>query len=48
MLDNLYCTQNVDIKMNCYVKAVSGKRIKTDCCNCGHDEYKTNAQFAQS
>jgi len=53
MLDNLYCTQHVDIKLNYYTKAVSGKCMKTDCCNCeqkleqAQDEYMTNVQKAQ-
>jgi len=53
MLDNLYYAQNVNIKMNYYIYAVSGKCMKTDCCNCGRklqkakDEYMTNVQLAQ-
>jgi hypothetical protein len=53
MLDNLYCTQNVGINLNYYTKAVSGKYMKTDCCNRvqklqqAQDEYTTKLQLAQ-
>jgi hypothetical protein len=53
MLDNLYCTQNVVIKLNCYTKEVWGKCMKTDCCNSvqelqqAQDEYMTNVQLPQ-
>jgi hypothetical protein len=53
MLDNLYCTHNVDIKLNYYTKAATGKCMKRECCNCGQklqqaqDEYMRNVQSAQ-